>query len=307
MSAEERAERRRDTLRRRRRRRNASAVAVAIAAGALAAVALLAPPGQRGATHSVTQIDHRRVRRRVRDPRASTAAVPILMYHVIASAPAGAPFSGLYVPRAEFVAQMRSLAQAGYHAVTLDRVWNAWRGEARLPPRPVVLSFDNGYRTQYTVARPVLQRFGWVGDENLQLTGLPPMQGGLGRPEVRALVAAGWELDTQGYSHADLIRLDARQLQYQIAVARREIRDLFHVNASWFCYPSGHYNSSVIAAVKAAGYLGSTTVVPGWARPNDDPYRLPRLRVLGGTSPQALLALIAATRETPSPPPAYPS
>ena len=213
MSAEERAERRRDALRRRRRLRNASAVAVAIAAGALAAVALLAPPGQRGATHSVTQIDHRRVRRRVRDPRASTAAVPILMYHVIASAPAGAPFPGLYVPRAEFVAQMRSLAQAGYHAVTLDRVWNAWRGEARLPPRPVVLSFDNGYRTQYTVARPVLQRFGWVGDENLQLIGLPPKQGGLGRPEVRALVAAGWELDTQGYSHADLIRLDARQPQ----------------------------------------------------------------------------------------------
>jgi peptidoglycan/xylan/chitin deacetylase (PgdA/CDA1 family) len=290
-----------------RPRRAAGALAVAIAAGAFAAVWLLPPSGPRSARHSVTQSRHRAVRPRDIDPRASTAAVPILMYHVIARAPAGAPFPGLYVPRPEFVAQMRALAKAGYHAVTLDRVWNAWHGEARLPPRPVVLSFDNGYRTQYTVARPVLRRLGWVGDENLQLTGLPPGQGGLGRPEVRALVAAGWELDTQGYSHADLIRLDARQLRYQIGAARTEMRRLFHVGASWFCYPSGHYDSSVIAAVKAAGYLGSTTVVPGWARPRDDPYRLPRLRVVAGTSPAALLALIAATRESPFPPPAYPS
>ena len=69
---------------------------------------------------------------------------------------------------------------------------------------------------------------------------------------------------------------------------------------NWFCYPSGHYDAAVIAAVKAAGYLGSTTVVPGWARPGSDPYRLPRLRVLGGTSPQALLAQIAAIRERPA-------
>jgi peptidoglycan/xylan/chitin deacetylase (PgdA/CDA1 family) len=277
------------------------------AAIALAGVWLLARRAPPSVPGSVTRIVHHRGRRADRDPRQSAAAVPILMYHVVANPPAGAPFPGLYVPRVEFVAQMRALARAGYHAVTLDRVWNAWHGEARLPARPIVLSFDNGYRTQYTVARPVLQRLGWVGDENLQLTGLPPLQGGLGRAEVRALVAAGWELDTQGFSHADLIRLDASQLWYQVAVARREIQRLFHVRASWFCYPSGHYNPTVIAAVKAAGYLGSTTVVPGWAGPRDDPYRIPRLRVLRSTSPEALLALIAAARQAPPPPAAYPS
>ena len=50
----------------------------------------------------------------------------------------------------------------------------------------------------------------------------------------------------------------------------------------------------MIAAVKAAGFVGSTTVVPGWASPSEDPYRLPRLRVLGGTSPAALLGQIAS-------------
>ena len=74
---------------------------------------------------------------------------------------------------------------------------------------------------------------------------------------------------------------------------------------NWFCYPSGHYNPTVVAAVKAAGFVGSTTVVPGWAHPGDDPYRLHRLRVLGGTSGQALLELLSDTRDAPAPPASY--
>ena len=75
---------------------------------------------------------------------------------------------------------------------------------------------------------------------------------------------------------------------------------------NWFCYSSGRYNAAVVAAVKPAGYVGATTVSPGWARRSDDPYRLPRLRVLAGTSPQAPLSLIASARNDPAPPAAYP-
>lgn len=229
------------------------------------------------------------------------------MYHVIAPPLVNAPYPGLYVPPAEFAAQMRALALAGYHGVTLDQVRSAWRGTGTLPRKAIVISFDNGYRSQYTAALPVLRRLGWVADENLQLSGLPPKQGGLSETQVRGLIAAGWELDTQGYSHADLIRLDPAQLHYQVAFARTLVRRRYHVRADWFCYPSGHYNATVIAAVKAAGYVGSTTVVPGWARPDSNPYRLPRLRVLLGTSPQTLLNLITGSRYAPAPPAAYPS
>ena len=168
-----------------------------------------------------------------------------------------------------------------------------------------MISFDNGYQSQYTQALPVLRGLGWVGDENMQLSGLPPSQGGLGPEEVQGLISAGWELDTQGFSHADLITLDAQQLNYQVAVARRTLQQRYHVPVNWFCYPSGHYDATVVAAVKAAGYRGSTTVVPGWAHPDDDPYRLHRLRVLGGTTPAQLLALLAAVRTDPPAPESY--
>jgi peptidoglycan/xylan/chitin deacetylase (PgdA/CDA1 family) len=238
--------------------------------------------------------------------KPGTESAPILMYHVINPAPAGAPFPGLYVSASEFAAQVQALASAGFHAVTLDQLRAYWQDGASLPPgKPIVLSFDNGYQSQYTNALPVLRRMGWVGDENIQLSGLPPSQGGLSQTQIRGLIAAGWELDTQGYSHAELTALDAGELEYQIAGARKLIQQRYGVPVNWFCYPSGHYDANVVAEVKAAGFVGSTTVIPGWAGPQSEPYRLPRLRVLGGTSPQALLGEIAAIRDDPPPPASY--
>jgi peptidoglycan/xylan/chitin deacetylase (PgdA/CDA1 family) len=233
-------------------------------------------------------------------------SVPILMYHVINPPPPGAKFPGLYVSPEEFSAQMHALAAAGFHAVTMDQMRANWTRGTTLPAgKPIVLSFDNGYQSQYTQALPVLRKLGWVGVENMQLTGLPPSQGGLSQAQIEGLVAAGWELDTQGISHADLITLSPAALHEQVAVARAQVQRRYHVPVNWFCYPSGHYNPTVINAVKAAGYVGSTTVVPGWASPSDDPYRLPRLRVLGGTSPEELLAELAAIRSNPAPPASY--
>ena len=238
--------------------------------------------------------------------RPGHATAAILMYHVINAPPPGAPYPGLYVDAPEFAAQMTALKRAGYVGVTLNELLANWTDGARLPRgRPIVITFDNGYRSQYTEALPVLRRLGWPADENLQLTGLPPDQGGLTAGQVRGLVRAGWELDTQGISHADLPDLDAAQLQEQVATARRTLQRRFHVPVRWFCYPSGQYDPVVVDAVRAAGFVGSTTVVPGWASASSDRYELPRLRILGGTSPSQLLSQVGANRDDAAPPSSY--
>jgi peptidoglycan/xylan/chitin deacetylase (PgdA/CDA1 family) len=316
-----RREQRQGALRRRRARAGFALIALALVA--IAVVLLLSSGGASKPTRAAAVAGHGAARvkngkgrsaggvRRtsgggITTGRRGTQAVPILMYHVIAPPPAGAPFPGLYVDPEEFAAQMKALERAGWTAVTLDELAAYWQRGVSLPHgKPIVVSFDNGYQSQYTRALPILRKLGWAGDENIQLTGLPPSQGGLGDDEIRGLVAAGWELDTQGISHADLITLDSQQLHEQVASSRATIQQRFHVPVNWFCYPSGHYDATVIAAVKAAGYKGSTTVVPGWAAPSEDPYRLHRLRVLGRTSPAALLALIAATRDDPPAPASY--
>jgi peptidoglycan/xylan/chitin deacetylase (PgdA/CDA1 family) len=309
-----RLERERERRRRVRTRRRVAAagallvVAVIVAAAALASGGSGSEPAagssQKTANRSATA---HRLHRSAAHPeyssalvasergtgRPGNAAVPILMYHVINPPPAGAPYPGLYVPSPEFAAQMQALKAAGWHAVTLDQLQAYWtRGVPLGPGKPIVLSFDNGYESQYTNALPVLKRLGWVGVENIQLSGLPPSEGGLTDAQVRGLLDAGWELDTQGISHADLVTLDPAELHYQVATARHILRRRYRVPVNWFCYPSGHYDATVISAVRAAGFVGSTTVLPGWAARSEDLYRLPRLRVLGGTSPSALLAQI---------------
>jgi peptidoglycan/xylan/chitin deacetylase (PgdA/CDA1 family) len=236
------------------------------------------------------------------------ASVPILMYHVIADPIPGAEFPGLYVPASEFASQMKALKNAGWHAVTQDQLLAHWRRGVSLGPgKPIVLTFDNGYHSQAANAMPVLRKLGWVGVENIQLTGLPPSQGGLTRSEVHKLLAAGWELDTQGRSHADLPTLSAAELHNEVVNTRHILQQRFGVQVNWFCYPSGHYDATVIKAVKDAGYVGSTTVIPGWAHGSDDHYRLSRLRVLGGTTGPQLLDQIAGAKGAGPAPESYTS
>jgi peptidoglycan/xylan/chitin deacetylase (PgdA/CDA1 family) len=309
---EELAARREARARRRRRRiRTRRAVALLVLGCALAAIVLVprtartrtgATSGGHGPANARTRHAPTAAPTRGRAP----AAVPILMYHVIRPAPPGAPFPALYVRPSEFAAQMGALKAAGWTAVTLDQLWDAWRHAAPLPRgRPIVISFDNGYESQFNEALPVLRRLHWVGVMNLQLAGLPPSQGGLSREATRRILAAGWELDTQGITHADLVHLGPSALRHEVATSRRILQRRWHVAVHWFCYPSGHYDARVVAAVRAAGYRGSTTVVPGWMRRTSDPFRLPRIRVVSGTAPVTLQGQIAAARHDAPPPARY--
>jgi peptidoglycan/xylan/chitin deacetylase (PgdA/CDA1 family) len=296
---------------RRKRVRRRRAVALLVLVAGVAAIVLVArgatgdPPAKPRASSRAPAAQSARgpAVRTASDPRG--VAVPILMYHVIRAAPPGARFPALYVPPDELAAQMEALAAAGWSAVTMDQVWAAWSRGAALPARPIVVSFDNGYESQFNEAMPVLRRLHWVGVMNVQLSGLPRSQGGLSTEAVRRLLAAGWELNTQGFSHADLVRLSPAALRREVAGSRRVLQRRWNVPVRWFCYPSGHYDDRVVAAVRAAGYRGSTTVVPGLARRTSDPFRLPRLRVVAGTSPEALQRQIADARHHAAPPRHY--
>jgi peptidoglycan/xylan/chitin deacetylase (PgdA/CDA1 family) len=219
------------------------------------------------------------------------APVPILMYHVIARAPAGTPDAELWVPWGRFAGQMSAIAHAGFHAVTLDAVYRAWHGRGSLPVRPVVISFDDGYASQYQHARATLDRLHWPGVLDLEVHNVGE-RGGLSRGQVARLVRDGWEVAAHTLTHPDLTTLDAASLRHEVAGSRRWLQRAFGVPVRFFCYPAGRYNARVEAAVRAAGYLGATTTQPGVASWRDDLYALPRLRVMPEQTPAQLTALV---------------
>ena len=134
------------------------------------------------------------------------------MYHVIAAPPADAPYPDLYVLPEDFAAQVEWLAERGYHAVTLDQVYAYWHDGVPLPRHPIVFTFDDGYRSVYVNALPVLRAKRWPGVLNL-LVNNEAQSWGLSPRRIRALIAAGWEIDAHTLTHPDLTTLDPAALR----------------------------------------------------------------------------------------------
>ena len=226
-----------------------------------------------------------------RRPLPRLTPVPILAYHVIAKPPPEARYPELFVSPSAFAAQMRRLARHGYHVVTLQQVYNFWHRGGLLPQRPIVLSFDDGFSNWHTVAYRILRRYDWPGTMNLAVGHLNEID--VSVRWVRRLVAAGWELDSHTFTHRDLTNLDSRRLTREIAGSRAKLQKLFHARVNFFCYPYGRYDQKVIAAVRAAGYLGATTTRDGLARPGDR-FTLARIQVGGSDTVAQLTANLAA-------------
>ena len=212
--------------------------------------------------------------------------VPILMYHVIAQASASTPLAYLWVAPRVFAAQMRWLHHHHYHGVTLQEVYDYWHG-APLPSRPIVVSFDDGFRNHLTQAMPILDRHHWEGTLNLALSHYAQQGWGLGPRAIHRLLNHDWELDSHTMTHVSLPGLSTSDLDYQIRHSRTLLRRLFHVPVDFFCYPAGAYDTHVIAVVRSAGYQGATTTQDGLARWNQ-PWTLDRVRINNGDGVRGL-------------------
>jgi peptidoglycan/xylan/chitin deacetylase (PgdA/CDA1 family) len=266
-------------------------VAVVVVAALLAGCGGSPAPRQASSSPTPTPLDSGSApvqRRRVpTGPRR--AAVPILMYHVIAAAPPGAAYADLWVSPDAFARQLAALANAGYHATTLNAVWRAWHGHGTMPLHPIVLSFDDGYHSQSTRARRALDRLEWPGVLNLAVKNVG-IAGGLSRGEVRAMMRDGWEIDAHTLTHVDLTTVDPARLAHEVAGSRAWLHRAFGVPVDFFCYPAGRYDAAVEAAVHVAGYLGATTTNAGIATHEDDPFAMPRVRVRPEMSAADLVA-----------------
>ncbi len=216
-----------------------------------------------------------------RGPRGD--GVPILMYHYIRINPVASDRAGfiLSVTPADFALQMRFLADNGFHAVTMAQVREYVLHGTPLPPKPIAITFDDGYDDAYTAARPVLEQYHLTATFFI-ITGF------LNRPhymtwtEVEALDREGMEIGSHTVDHKSLPHLSPLALHLEVASSRSDLETHLGHPVLDFSYPGGELNQAVVQAVSTAGYLSATTTKPGVARRGGNPLELPRLRVWGG-------------------------
>jgi peptidoglycan/xylan/chitin deacetylase (PgdA/CDA1 family) len=269
----------------------------------LAAALVLAGCGGSGSGGGAAQPHHTKTTgTRAAKPKAPPVrhgprrtAVPILMYHLVNTPPPGTAYPELWVPADAFRAQVQTLADAGYHGVTLDQVLDNWQKRIALPAKPIVISFDDGYGSQERNAMPILRALRWPGVLNLEVKNLS-IAGGITKRQVRKLIGAGWEIDAHTLTHRDLTTLDPATVRHEVAGSRAALRRDFHVPVDGFAYPAGRYDATAEAAVRAAGYRAAVTTDPGLAHMDADRAALPRIRVNGTDSATAVLDAVRAAR-----------
>lgn len=213
----------------------------------------------------------------------SNVHVPILMYHYIRVNPDPRDQMGynLSVTPADFTSQMDWLAANGYHPVDFDDLRAYFDGRRPLPAKPVVITFDDGYRDLYTTAYPILRAHGFRGVAYI-VTGFLGAPNNVTADQVREMDANGIEIGSHTVSHVDLPRTNDAELDRQLRDARASLEAIVRHRVPDFCYPAGRYDGRVVNAVKAAGYDTATTTAPGTDHNPADRWTWTRVRVSGG-------------------------
>lgn len=224
---------------------------------------------------------------------ADRSTLRVLMYHKI-NDKAENPVT---VPTSTFAAQMAQLAELGYVVVGLDAVLDHYVEAAPLPPKAVLITFDDGYRDNLENAVPALQRHGYpavlfapvgyVGerfplphDEHLAERGIinPTIDWG----EVRELEQAGVRVESHGISHRPLAELDVDEAAREIAISKLRLEDRLGRRVRAFAYVKGseaHYKPVHLSLLRQAGYDLGFTSVSGANGPQTDRFRLRRYNV----------------------------
>jgi peptidoglycan/xylan/chitin deacetylase (PgdA/CDA1 family) len=223
-----------------------------------------------------------------RDETRRRIRVPILMYHYVSVPPPDADVYrlDLSVTPQQFVEHVAWLADNGFTSISLDDLYDALTAGAPLPPKPVILTFDDGYADAYTNAFPVLRQYGMTGTFFVVTEWIDTHQPGyLTWDEARTMAAAGMSIQSHTRSHqylTDGCDYDCRV--YQILGSVETIQAEIGVRPRFFCYPGGRYDAAVLPILHQVGIVAAVTTEAGTLHVSDRPLELKRARMRGTTT-----------------------
>lgn len=199
----------------------------------------------------------------------------------------------------DFAAEMQALRDDGYTTLDLDDYFAIRRGERPLPARPVLVTFDDGFRSVYLHAFPVLRRLGMKGtvfvtpdtaSENFRKNA--PLDEPLRPEEMREMLAQGVAIESHGMTHRYLTDLDDATIRWELTEALRAIEAITARPVRYLAIPSGAYNGTIKRIARDTGHAAVFGMGKGTIHPGSDPHALRRLvvgRDLGAAGLRRLL------------------
>jgi peptidoglycan/xylan/chitin deacetylase (PgdA/CDA1 family) len=237
-------------------------------------------------------------------PSGRSVNVPILLYHYIRGNPRPHDRAGyrLSVTPEHFADQMALLRSAGAHTVSIGDVMAALAGGPPLPPRPVVLTFDDGHDDFAFRAVPVLQEDGFTATDFV-VPGFLGRSSYLSVAQLQEVAAAGMTIGAHTMHHVDLAAVAPAVAEDEIMRSRSMLQQLTGQPVLDFAYPFGIFTRSVEAMVERAGFRDAASTEPGVRQFASQPFILRRIEVTGDDG----LTSFAAKAGVPAPPPGWPA
>jgi peptidoglycan/xylan/chitin deacetylase (PgdA/CDA1 family) len=224
---------------------------------------------------------------------ANEGLLRVLMYHKVNDG----PLAPLTVPVSLFDEQLAQLRELGYTVVDLDAVLEHYTAGAPLPARPVLITFDDGYRDNLDNAAPVLERHGYPSVIFVPIGYLDDLQplpheerfARRGRQNrtvdwgtLAELEAAGLRVESHGISHRPLTELSLDEAAREIALSKLRLEERLGRPVRAFAYVKGseaHFRPVHLGLVGQVGYDLAFTSVSGLNGRDTDPMRLHRYNV----------------------------
>jgi peptidoglycan/xylan/chitin deacetylase (PgdA/CDA1 family) len=226
------------------------------------------------------------------ETKAASASfdIPILMYHHLTVGRDGLESSAFTITRNRFCSQLDYLRARRFTAITFEELIAAMRGTAALPPKPVLLTFDDGYSSFADIVVPELVQRGMTATVFVvvnSIGGVNAWDADLGRPLVplmdakviESVIAAGMKVGVHGLDHDDLRTHDDSRVIRDARDAREEVSRRFGVNPVAFCYPFGRYESRLLPLIKQAGYDVALSIHTEQRTVTEEPFAMRRIYV----------------------------
>jgi peptidoglycan/xylan/chitin deacetylase (PgdA/CDA1 family) len=195
--------------------------------------------------------------------------VPVLAYHRVGRLPTvQTPISdALTLEPSVFDAQMEWLAKHGFHAITPRQLLVALDLGKRLPKRPVLITFDDGYADVLYNAAPILHRLGMPATAFIitdRVSGPDPSF--LTWPDLRDLEHDGFTIGSHTVHHPDLTKLSPAQAWFELSQSRKTLERHLGTAVHSFAYPDGAQSPALVRSARTAGYALAFTTRPGDAQ-----------------------------------------
>ena len=194
--------------------------------------------------------------------------LPILLYHHIGEVPRYSDGYRLYVSPERFEHQMAYLSRAGYQCLSLEDVVRRWQHGVAQPRKSFVLTFDDGFRDVYTVAWPIMRRYGFTATVFFvtERAGSHPDWGTqvqssgaqlLSWSEARDLVAAGFTFGSHTLTHPRLTSLGGELALRELRQSKVDMEENLQLVVNLFAYPFGASNDCIQHMVADTGYIAA--------------------------------------------------